>query len=73
MGLNASRTRLHANLKELLARWDRTKARWNDPRSREFEGRYLAPLEPGVRHTADAMERMGEVLARATRECGPGE
>lgn len=73
MGLNASRTRLHANLSELMARWDRAKSKWDDARSRDFEQRHLLTLEPKVRHAIDAMEHMGEILMRAARECGPDQ
>lgn len=71
MSLNSSRNKLHANVKELMARWERAKAKWDDTQCRDFEKRHLEPLEPKVRHAAEAMERMATVLARAKRECGP--
>ena len=45
MSLATSRARLQGALKELRAHRDQAKAKWDDPKSREFEKRYLAPLE----------------------------
>ena len=70
MSLTTSRARLQGALKELRARWDEAKAKWDDPMSREFEKRYLAPLEPVVRNTVSAMEKMDAILAQARRDCG---
>ncbi|MHC4429329.1 MAG: hypothetical protein ACYS0D_12135 [Planctomycetota bacterium] len=70
MSLATSRARLHGALKELRARWDQAKAKWDDPMSRDFEKRYLSPLEPRVRSTVTAMEKMDAILAQARRDCG---
>jgi hypothetical protein len=69
MSLATSRARLQGALKDLRARWEQTKAKWDDPMSREFEKRYLAPLEPRVRNTLAAMEKMDSVLVQAKRDC----
>jgi hypothetical protein len=70
MSLASSRNRLSAGLKELLARWETARSRWDDPQSREFEDQYLALLEPRLRNTLTAMEKLEAVLARARHECG---
>ncbi|MHC4128868.1 MAG: hypothetical protein ACYTE6_08030 [Planctomycetota bacterium] len=70
MSLATSRARLQGTLKELRARWDEARAKWDDPMSREFEKRYLAPLEPSVRSAMSAMEKMDGILAQARRDCG---
>ena len=70
MSLATSRARLQGSLKELRAQWDLAKAKWDDPMSREFEKRYLAPLEPMVRNTISAMDKMDGILAQARRDCG---
>jgi hypothetical protein len=70
MSLATSRARLQGALKELRARWDEARARWDDPMSRDFEKRYLDPLEPTVRNTISAMEKMDAILAQARRDCG---
>jgi hypothetical protein len=70
MSLATSRARLQGALKELRAHWDQAKSKWDDPMSREFEKRYLAPLEPMVRNTISAMDKMDGILAKARRDCG---
>jgi hypothetical protein len=69
MSLAVGRSKLVGSLKELMVKWDRTKEHWDDPMSRTLEERVLLPLEPKIRAAATAMEKMGEVLARARREC----
>ncbi len=70
MSLATSRARLPGALKELRAHWDQARTKWDDPMSREFEKRYLAPLEPMVRNTISAMDKMDTILAQARRDCG---
>lgn len=70
MSLAASRTRLKGALKELMARWDQAKTEWDDPVSRDFEKRHLHDLEPKIRNTITAMEKMEAILARVRRDCG---
>lgn len=69
MSLGTSRSRLKAALKELQVRWDEARTKWDDPQSREFESRYLAPMEPTIRNAMSAMEKMETTLARARRDC----
>lgn len=69
MSLAVGRAKMVGALKELMVKWDRTKETWDDPMSRTLEERVLLPLEPKIRSAATAMEKMGEVLARARREC----
>lgn len=69
MSLAVGRSKLVGALKDLMVKWDRTKESWDDLMSRTLEERVLLPLEPKIRAAATAMEKMGEVLARARREC----
>ena len=69
MSLASSRNRLSAALKELLARWEQARAQWDDPMSQDFEQHYLALLEPKLRNTLTAMEKLEAILARARHEC----
>ena len=69
MSLAVGRSKLVGSLKDLMVKWDRTKEYWDDPMSRALEQRVLLPLEPKIRAAATAMEKMGEVLARAKRDC----
>src|SRR5262249_37338159 len=70
MSLASSRNRLAAALKELLARWELARTQWDDPMSHECEAQYLQLLEPKLRNTLTAMEKLDAVLARARHECG---
>ena len=69
MSVGMSRTRLNGALKELRIRWDLAKAKWDDPQSRDFESRYLRPLEPTIRNAVTAMETMETILAAVKRDC----
>jgi hypothetical protein len=70
MSLSSSRNRLSASLKELMACWEQARSQWDDPMSQDFEQQYLALLEPKLRNTLTAMEKLEAVLARARHECG---
>ena len=69
MSLSIGKAKLVGSLKELILRWERTKAAWDDPMSADLEQTVLEPLEPKVRAAVTAMEKMGEVLSRAKRDC----
>ena len=69
MSLTVGKTKLVQSLKDLMVRWEKTKANWDDPMSADLERTVLEPLEPKVRAAVTAMEKMGEMLARAKREC----
>jgi hypothetical protein len=69
MSLSAGRMNLIGAVKELNLRWQRIRERWNDPASAEIESQFIDPLEPKARLAATAMEKMGESLTRAMREC----
>jgi hypothetical protein len=69
MSLAVGRAKLVGALKDLMTKWEVTRQSWDDPMSRALEDRVLNPLEPKIRAAATAMEKMGEVLARAKREC----
>jgi len=57
-------------MKQLRVHWDLAKAKWDDPVSAEFDKKVLQTLEPKVRTTTTAMEKMERVLARARHDCG---
>ena len=57
-------------LKELQIKWGQAKVRWDDVQSREFEKQFLATLEPRIRGTMTAMEKMEGILSRVRRDCG---
>ena len=70
MSIESSRTRLQASIKELMLKWDKANAYWDDKVSRDFEETVLNPLEPKIRITMEAMEEMSGLLQRLKRECG---
>ena len=43
---------------------------WSDEAQRNFEEKYVLPLEPSVRGVLDAVHRLAEVLSAAERQCG---
>lgn len=69
MSLSIGRAKLTGAHKDLMLRWDATRIHWNDVMSQNLEDYLLAPLEPKVRAAVVAMEKMGELLAKAKREC----
>ena len=70
MGVEQSRSRLQQSHKELMFRWEKANAFWDDGVSREFGERFLDPLEPRIRATMEAMEEMSELLRKIKRQCG---
>jgi len=68
--MSAGQTILLDAMKNLRVHWDRTKADWDDPVSRELERRYLEPLEARVRNVLNAMDHVEESARRAKRDCG---
>jgi hypothetical protein len=71
MSLSVGRAKLVQALKDLQTRWHKTRLQWDDPMSEDIEKVVIDPLEPRVRATVTAMEKMVETLERAKRECGP--
>jgi hypothetical protein len=69
MSFTVGHTQLQDALKELMIRWERTKQKWDDQKSREFEEEMIAPLKPRIKATLAALERVGSVAAQARREC----
>ncbi len=70
MSVEHSRNRLRQSHKDLMLRWDKANAFWDDRVSREFGERFLDPLEPRIRATMEAMEEMSELLRKIKRQCG---
>jgi hypothetical protein len=66
---SAGSTRLRESLRTLRVKWDASQADWNDAVRREFEERYLEPLEPRVLATLNSMVNLMQVLAKAQQDC----
>jgi hypothetical protein len=71
MSLTVGRAKLVQALKDLEMRWNKTRMQWDDAMSEDIGKMVVEPLEPRVRATVSAIEKMVEVLSRAKRECGP--
>lgn len=69
MSLHDSKARLGYAAQRLSLRWQESLVEWRDPKSREFEEQYLAPLESHLAAAVGAIDRLAEVIARAEREC----
>lgn len=42
---------------------------WDDNTHREFQEKYLEPLQPRLKKAVEAIQHLAEVLAKAQREC----
>jgi hypothetical protein len=69
MGVYEGRGTLAKSLSLLQSRWLETKADWDDARAREFEKRFLEPLELDLRGAVSAMDQIAVVIARIHQEC----
>ena len=69
MALNSGRSKLSAARKKLHVAWERTLPIWDDSVRRQFEDRYLCPLEPKLRASLRAMEEMSALLRKAEADC----
>jgi hypothetical protein len=71
MSMMVGRAKLAQGIKELQIRWQKARTQWDDPMADDIEKTVIEPLEPRIRATVTAIEKMHEVLNRAMRECGP--
>lgn len=69
MSVTVGRAKLNNATKDLLVKWEQTKAVWTDARAQAFEREFIEPLNPQVRAALSAMERLAGILAQAQRDC----
>jgi hypothetical protein len=69
MSLHDSKARLGYAGQRLALHWQETLTDWRDPKSRDMEKEYLAPLESHLAAAVGAIDRLAETLARAERDC----
>ena len=50
-------------------RWLETLPYWDDARTKEFEQRFLAPLQLDLRNAVGAMDQMAVLLTKIYSEC----
>ena len=70
MSITSARLRIHGEYRDLMIAWSRTLESWRDPVALAFEERRLRPVEPRIRSTVAAMEKIEALLDAARRECG---
>lgn len=66
--LSSGASKLALALKQLNIKWDAARETWDDATARAFHKEHIEPLAPRVKETLEAIGRLAEVLARATRE-----
>jgi hypothetical protein len=69
--LNTGSARLSLALEVLQKANAAAADQWNDLTNQQFQDKYYRPLEPKARRALDAIRRLGELLRKAERECGP--
>jgi hypothetical protein len=69
MGVYEGRGTLAKAMKLLENRWAEAKMNWDDPRTREFEDRFLMPLHSDLQMAVNAMDQMAVLLSRIHSEC----
>lgn len=69
MSLSASKIRLAAITKELLANWRETKESWRDAKSHEFEQNYLQELFDSVDSAVGVMDQLDKALKKIRTDC----
>ncbi len=69
MGVFEGRAQLGKSMKELMLHWSETKMSWDDSQSKQFEEKFLAPMEADLRNAVGAMDHMAVILQQIRRDC----
>jgi hypothetical protein len=69
MGVYEGRGALSKALKTLENRWMEARFNWDDAQTREFEQRFMIPLQLELRNAVGAMDTMATLLSRIHSEC----
>lgn len=69
MGVHEGMGQLSKAMKELSMRWNETKSGWGDANAREFEKKFLEPIERDMRAAVGAMDQMAVLLHQIYRDC----
>ena len=69
MSVQGSKATIQLAVKEVRAKWSRTRDEWNDSVSRSLEVTVVDSLEDRARMAILALEKMQETLQRMRREC----
>ena len=64
-----SRAKLIQAAKNLIMEWQHAQEAWRDDNCRQFDKKYMAPLESSIRAATQALERMDTMLDSAQQDC----
>lgn len=69
MSMSGSRSLLADSTRELLVKWEGTKASWRDHKAAQFEETWLAHLGESVNHALRVLEELDQLLGRIHADC----
>jgi hypothetical protein len=69
LSLDTGRYQLYSTFKTLCSHWEETQLHWSDAVRAEFAEKFWSVLEPRVQVTLAAIDRLGQIIARAHQEC----
>ncbi len=69
MSASANGARLAALTKDLLIRWRHTREYWMDAKGREFDERYMLPLEATVNSAITGIANLESVIRKVRSDC----
>lgn len=69
MGIYEGRGQLGKSMKALLNQWSEARGSWNDSVSKNFEEKFLVPMEQDLKDALAAMDHMAVILQQVKRDC----
>jgi len=69
MGVYEGGGQLSKAMRQMLGQWEETRMAWDDAQAREFEEKYLIPLQMDLRNASAAMAHMAAILEKIRRDC----
>ncbi len=71
MSVDAGRSKLYANWKELHQQWQITCEVWRDANRQEFTDAVWTPMEDLTRDVLEAIDQLGQLFQEIHRQCQP--
>ena len=66
--LSSGASKMSLAMKQLNLKWESARETWDGATARAFHKEHIEPLPPRVKETLEAIGRLAEVLARASRD-----
>jgi len=66
--LSSGASKMALAMKQLNLKWEAARETWDDATARAFHKEHIEPLPSRVKETLEAIGRLAEVLARASRD-----